>query len=101
MSRPSESGRSATKILSAAIFGSSANPLKRCLSARVDCPPLSGPNHRAYRAGKRMSEIAQLQELVESAYERRDSIGVSTRGDVREAVEAALERLDAGNLRVA
>jgi 2,3,4,5-tetrahydropyridine-2,6-dicarboxylate N-succinyltransferase len=48
-----------------------------------------------------MTDIAQLQNIVESAFEKRDSIGPSTRGDVREAVEATLGRLDAGELRVA
>ena len=44
-----------------------------------------------------MSDIAQLQDLVEGAFEERDSIGASTRGEVREAVDAALDLLDAGD----
>jgi 2,3,4,5-tetrahydropyridine-2-carboxylate N-succinyltransferase len=48
-----------------------------------------------------MSDIAQLRDIVESAFERRDSIGASTGGDMREAVEAALDLLDSGVARVA
>jgi 2,3,4,5-tetrahydropyridine-2,6-dicarboxylate N-succinyltransferase len=48
-----------------------------------------------------MSDIAQLQSVVESAWERRDAIDASTRGETREAVEAALNLLDTGRLRVA
>ncbi len=48
-----------------------------------------------------MSDIAQLQSVVESAFEERASIGVSTGGELRDAVEAALELLDSGELRVA
>jgi 2,3,4,5-tetrahydropyridine-2-carboxylate N-succinyltransferase len=48
-----------------------------------------------------MTDIAQLQAVVEGAFEMRDTVGVSTRGEVRDAVEAALELLDAGQVRVA
>ena len=48
-----------------------------------------------------MSDIAQLQTIVEGAFEKRDTIGPSTSGEVREAVEAALDLLDSGALRVA
>ncbi len=48
-----------------------------------------------------MSDIAQLRRIVEVAFEDRQAIGVSTRGEVRESVDAALELLDAGTLRVA
>jgi 2,3,4,5-tetrahydropyridine-2,6-dicarboxylate N-succinyltransferase len=48
-----------------------------------------------------LSDIAQLRRIVEVAFEDRQAIGVSTRGEVRESVDAALELLDAGTLRVA
>jgi len=48
-----------------------------------------------------MTDIARLQAIVESAFEKRDAIGVSTGGALRDAVEAALDLLDAGKLRVA
>jgi 2,3,4,5-tetrahydropyridine-2-carboxylate N-succinyltransferase len=48
-----------------------------------------------------MTDIAQLQSVVESAFEKRDEIGVSTGGEVRQSVEAALELLDSGEQRVA
>ncbi|HVH74485.1 MAG TPA: 2,3,4,5-tetrahydropyridine-2,6-dicarboxylate N-succinyltransferase [Stellaceae bacterium] len=43
----------------------------------------------------------QLAETVEAAWEARDGIGPQTRGAWREAVEAALDGLDRGRLRVA
>ena len=48
-----------------------------------------------------MSDIAQLREIVESAFDRRDSIDASTAGDVRDAVDEALDLLDNGTVRVA
>jgi 2,3,4,5-tetrahydropyridine-2-carboxylate N-succinyltransferase len=44
---------------------------------------------------------AALRQVIEEAYERRDAIGPETRGPVRDAVDAALDGLDAGRLRVA
>jgi 2,3,4,5-tetrahydropyridine-2,6-dicarboxylate N-succinyltransferase len=44
---------------------------------------------------------AELESAVEAAWEERERIGTATRGPVREAVEAALELLDRGELRVA
>ena len=48
-----------------------------------------------------MTDIAQLRSIVEAAFENRQSIGVSTRGEVRDAVDAALDLLDSGAARVA
>ena len=48
-----------------------------------------------------MSDIAQLRTIVESAFERRDTINAETGGEVRDAVEAALDLLDNGKARVA
>jgi 2,3,4,5-tetrahydropyridine-2,6-dicarboxylate N-succinyltransferase len=44
---------------------------------------------------------AGLEKIVEAAFAARDKIGPSTKGEVREAVEAALELLDSGEARVA
>ncbi|MSO88599.1 MAG: 2,3,4,5-tetrahydropyridine-2,6-dicarboxylate N-succinyltransferase [Rhodospirillaceae bacterium] len=43
----------------------------------------------------------QLQQTIESAWTSRESIGSTTRGAVRDSVEAVLDGLDAGRLRVA
>jgi 2,3,4,5-tetrahydropyridine-2-carboxylate N-succinyltransferase len=48
-----------------------------------------------------MSDIAQLQTIVEGAFEKRETIGPATSGEVREAVDAALNLLDSGTVRVA
>jgi 2,3,4,5-tetrahydropyridine-2-carboxylate N-succinyltransferase len=48
-----------------------------------------------------VTDIAQLRTIVESAFEERQSIGILTRGEIRDAVEQALDLLDSGKLRVA
>jgi 2,3,4,5-tetrahydropyridine-2,6-dicarboxylate N-succinyltransferase len=42
-----------------------------------------------------------LRPLIESLWERRDTLSSATRGEARDAVEAALETLDTGKERVA
>ncbi len=42
-----------------------------------------------------------LRSTIESVWEARDKLSAATHGEAREAVEAALEALDAGRLRVA
>jgi len=44
---------------------------------------------------------ADLQRAIDAAWEARESFGASTRGEVRDAVEAALRLLDDGEARVA
>ena len=43
----------------------------------------------------------ELQPLIEDAWEKREALSPSTTGKAREAVEAALDALDSGKLRVA
>jgi 2,3,4,5-tetrahydropyridine-2-carboxylate N-succinyltransferase len=42
-----------------------------------------------------------LRTTIEQAWEQRDGIGASTAGEVRDAVQAAIDALDAGEARVA
>jgi len=44
---------------------------------------------------------SQLQAVIDAAWENRAEIGIATKGEVRDAVEAALSGLDDGSLRVA
>jgi 2,3,4,5-tetrahydropyridine-2-carboxylate N-succinyltransferase len=44
---------------------------------------------------------AALETAIEAAWEARDTITPATRGEAREAIEATLEALDKGRLRVA
>ena len=44
---------------------------------------------------------ADLQAVIERAWDERDGIGASTRGEVRQAVDAALAALDSGEARIA
>jgi 2,3,4,5-tetrahydropyridine-2,6-dicarboxylate N-succinyltransferase len=43
----------------------------------------------------------QLQQIIDAAWEGRDAINTGTSGDVRDAVQAALNGLDDGSFRVA
>ena len=47
------------------------------------------------------SEFAPLEAAIAAAWEARDTITPATRGETRDAVEAVLEALDSGRLRVA
>ena len=46
-------------------------------------------------------DLAALEKTVEKAFNERDGVNTGTRGEVRDAVEAALEMLDKGQARVA
>jgi 2,3,4,5-tetrahydropyridine-2-carboxylate N-succinyltransferase len=48
-----------------------------------------------------MTDIAALQTIIDEAFEASDGIDTSTRGEVRDAVEEALNLLDSGKARVA
>ncbi len=43
----------------------------------------------------------QLQSVIEKAWDNRDAVTFATKGEVREAVDTALNLLDSGELRVA
>ena len=45
--------------------------------------------------------LAELQPVVDAAWENRENISNATTGEVRDAVEATLDALDSGKLRVA
>jgi 2,3,4,5-tetrahydropyridine-2-carboxylate N-succinyltransferase len=47
------------------------------------------------------TDLASLEKTIEAAFDNRDNVNTSTRGEVREAVEAALNLLDSGKARVA
>ncbi|MDI6025516.1 2,3,4,5-tetrahydropyridine-2,6-dicarboxylate N-succinyltransferase [Corticibacterium sp. UT-5YL-CI-8] len=46
-------------------------------------------------------DLASLEKIVEKAFDERDGVSTSTRGEVREAVETSLDLLDRGTARVA
>jgi len=43
----------------------------------------------------------QLEAAIDAAWEKRDGINSATKGEVREAVEAAIAGLDDGSFRTA
>jgi 2,3,4,5-tetrahydropyridine-2-carboxylate N-succinyltransferase len=43
----------------------------------------------------------QLQQIIETAWEERDAVSISTTGEIRDAVNEALNQLDSGVRRVA
>ena len=44
--------------------------------------------------------MTDLARTIDDAFEKRDGISPSTKGEVREAVESALDLLDSGNAYV-
>ena len=42
-----------------------------------------------------------LRQVIDAAWEERDSLGITTRGEIRDSVEEAIRRLDEGEARVA
>jgi 2,3,4,5-tetrahydropyridine-2-carboxylate N-succinyltransferase len=46
-------------------------------------------------------QTAQLEAAIEAAWQRRESLSPATAGETREVIEATLDRLDGGELRVA
>ena len=44
---------------------------------------------------------ADLAKIIDAAWDARDTLNTSTKGEVRDAVETALEGLDSGKMRVA
>ncbi len=47
------------------------------------------------------SDLLALEKTIDTAFENRDSISTATTGEVREAIEEALNLLDSGTARVA
>ena len=47
------------------------------------------------------ADLAGLEKTIEAAFDNRDSVNTSTRGEVRDAVNEALNLLDGGKARVA
>lgn len=43
----------------------------------------------------------QIQPVIDAAWETRDQVNFQTKGEIRDAVEATLNALDDGRLRVA
>jgi 2,3,4,5-tetrahydropyridine-2-carboxylate N-succinyltransferase len=46
-------------------------------------------------------DLAALSKTIDAAFDNRDTVTLSTKGEIRDAVEAALNLLDAGKVRVA
>jgi 2,3,4,5-tetrahydropyridine-2-carboxylate N-succinyltransferase len=46
-------------------------------------------------------DLASLEKTIEKAFDEREAISTSTRGETREAIETALDLLDRGQARVA
>ena len=60
--------------------------------------PLTAPAGPSQNAGM---IHAALAKSIESAWDQRNSVGPATRGEIREAIETALDLLDRGEARVA
>lgn len=47
------------------------------------------------------ADFAQLQSVIETAFDNRDEVNTSTKGEIRDAVSEALMLMDSGKVRVA
>lgn len=47
------------------------------------------------------SDLTQLEHVIEAAFDNRDTVSTTTMGEIRDAVETALNLLDSGKVRVA
>ncbi|NSY16032.1 2,3,4,5-tetrahydropyridine-2,6-dicarboxylate N-succinyltransferase [Neorhizobium sp. AL 9.2.2] len=47
------------------------------------------------------ADLSSLEKTIETAFDNRDSVTISTKGEIRDAVEQSLNLLDAGEARVA
>ncbi len=47
------------------------------------------------------TDLAQLEHVIEAAFDNRDTVSTSTKGEIRDAVETAPQLLDTGQVRVA
>jgi 2,3,4,5-tetrahydropyridine-2-carboxylate N-succinyltransferase len=47
------------------------------------------------------SDLTQLEHVIEAAFDNRDTVTTTTKGEIRDAVESALNLLDSGKARVA
>jgi 2,3,4,5-tetrahydropyridine-2-carboxylate N-succinyltransferase len=47
------------------------------------------------------TDLSALEHVIEAAFDNRDTVSTSTRGEIRDAVETSLNLLDSGKARVA
>ncbi|MGC4392114.1 2,3,4,5-tetrahydropyridine-2,6-dicarboxylate N-succinyltransferase [Agrobacterium sp. M50-1] len=48
-----------------------------------------------------LTDLTSLETIIETAFDNRNSVNVSTKGEVRDAVDTSLQLLDSGKARVA
>ncbi|AYM56064.1 2,3,4,5-tetrahydropyridine-2,6-dicarboxylate N-succinyltransferase [Agrobacterium fabrum] len=48
-----------------------------------------------------LTDLTSLETIIETAFDNRDGVNVSTKGEVRDAVDTSLQLLDSGKVRVA
>ncbi len=48
-----------------------------------------------------MTDLSQLQSIIDAAWENRDAVDLNTTGETRDAVDESLKLMDAGEVRVA
>ena len=71
---------------------------------RLDSPcpnPEKASSRKDHRAQETPMSASQLETTINGAFDARDGISTSTKGEVREAVDHALDLMDKGEARVA
>jgi 2,3,4,5-tetrahydropyridine-2-carboxylate N-succinyltransferase len=79
-------------------------PPSRAMTSLLDSPspnPEKAPLNIAAALKETPMSLPALESTINSAFEARDGISTATKGEVRDAVESALELLDKGEARVA
>jgi 2,3,4,5-tetrahydropyridine-2-carboxylate N-succinyltransferase len=67
----------------------------------IDSPPPSRDTTASFNTRKVSMLQAGLEKTINDAFDKRDGVGPATKGEIRDAVEAALDLLDRGEARVA
>jgi 2,3,4,5-tetrahydropyridine-2-carboxylate N-succinyltransferase len=86
--------------MSPTIWPAFYKPPQESLAARLLDFHRQRPDKTSQQHGGAMSD-SDLARTIDAAFETRDSVGPTTTGPVREAVETALDLLDRGEARVA
>jgi 2,3,4,5-tetrahydropyridine-2-carboxylate N-succinyltransferase len=64
-------------------------------------PSVTGPHATFKEFSMSLTDLTSLETIIETAFDNRDGVNVSTKGEVRDAVDTSLQLLDSGKVRVA
>src|SRR4051812_29231595 len=62
----------------------------------IDKPAAAARHNTPLEQGKVSMAPAALEKIINDGFEKRDGVGPATKGEIRDAVDAALDLLDRG-----